>query len=585
MCAPKDFWRKKIYAELEALASASDVSLPFDEGQMAVERPPRPDLGDMAFPLFPLAKLLRKGPPQIAAELATRIGDLPEGRCQAAGPYLNVFFDRGYLAGHVLRTVLEAGDHYGTTDVLSGQKVIVEFSCPNTNKPLHLGHLRNNTLGESLSRVLKAAGAEVCKVNLINDRGVHICKSMLAYKKFGNGATPESQGIKSDHFVGDYYVKFANWAKTDPAAEEGAQNMLRQWESGDPEVLDLWKTMNGWAVDGINQTYARTGIRFDRVYYESKTYLSGRDEVLKGLEKGIFYTDDKGCVRLDLSEIGLDTKVLLRADGTSVYITQDLGTAIARHDDYPFDRMIYVVASEQEYHFKVLFHALNKLGYSWAKQLHHLSYGMVNLPEGKMKSREGTVVDADNLLQQLTDMALQEIREKEREGELENPGETAFRIALAAVHYFLLQVSPQKDMIFNPAESLSFNGNTGPYLQYMTARIFSLTARAGLSGEQPPEGWERGVSAMDSEEETELVKLLMEYPEKVSQAARELNPSLIAAQGYETARAFSRFYHEKPILGIENRDLSSARLALSLATLRVLRNALELMNIPFLEKM
>jgi arginyl-tRNA synthetase len=585
MLSPKDFWRKRIYEELKNMALAAGAEFSMDENQMAIEKPPRPDMGDMAFPLFQLAKLLRKGPPQIAQELAGKIASGREGSVRNEGPYLNVRFGREYLVEYVLGSVFSEGEGYGRTDTLAGQKIIVEFSCPNTNKPLHLGHLRNNTLGESLSRVLKAAGAEVCKVNLINDRGVHICKSMLAYKKFGNGSTPESAGRKSDHFVGDWYVRYSGWAKEDSAAETEAQAMLLEWENGSPEVLDLWKTMNGWAVDGINETYDKTGISFDRVYYESQTYLSGREEVLKGLEKGIFYKDDKGGIRLDLSDIGLDTKVLLRADGTSVYITQDLGTAIARHCDWPFDRMIYVVASEQEYHFKVLFHALKRLGYPWAAQLHHLSYGMVNLPEGKMKSREGTVVDADNLLAQLTEMALREIREKEREGELTDPEGTAFKIALAAVHYFLLQVSPQKDMIFNPRESLSFNGDTGPYLQYMTARISSLVAKVGLSGATPHPDWKKGLASLDSDEESELVQLLMEYPEKIRQAAGDLNPSVVAAHCHDMARAFSRFYHEKPVLGIENKELSAARLALAQATLQVLRNALDLLNIPFLEKM
>ena len=510
----------------------------------------------------------------IAGLVADALGELKSGSVKTAGPYLNAFLDRGAVAADLLKDVESKAEKYGESDLLSGQKIMVEFSCPNTNKPLHLGHLRNDAIGESVSRILSAAGAEVKKVNLINNRGVHICKSMLAYQKFGEGKTPESSGIKGDHLVGEFYVKFNQWSKEDDTAEAQAQEMLRQWENGDEEVRKLWETMNGWTIDGINETYKNTGISFDTYYYESETYLSGRDEVLKGLESGAFYKDEDGSIRLDLSDIKMDTKVMLRSDGTSVYMTQDLGTAIARHEDYPFDRLIYVVGAEQEYHFKVLFHALKKLGYSWADMLYHLSYGMVNLPEGKMKSREGTVVDADDILAKLTEMAKEEIIAKDRAEAVGDVDETGGKIALAALHYFLLQVSPYKDMIFNPKESLSFNGNTGPYLQYMSARICSMLEKYQARSAEF-EGAKVDSKLLDSDAEWELIKLVSSYPSQINQAASELNPSIIAVHLYDTAKAFSRFYHDCPILGSGDKNLTCSRVALTKAVLQVLENGIQ----------
>ncbi len=584
MDSVKSQWIKIIAAGLLEAAGEKGLTLENIEDKIVVERPPRSEMGDLAFPMFPFAKDFRMAPPAIAALAAQALGTPSEGEVKTAGPYLNVFLNRTSVTRELLNEVEKAGDAYGASDMLKGQKVMVEFSCPNTNKPLHLGHLRNDAIGESISRILKAAGADVKKVNLINNRGVHICKSMLAYQKFGEGKTPESTGIKGDHLVGDFYVKFNQWSKEDSTAEEQAQEMLRQWEKGDPQINELWETMNRWTIDGIRETYEKTGISFDTYYYESDTYLSGRDEVLKGLEQGVFYKDEDGSIRLDLSDIGMDTKVMLRSDGTSVYMTQDLGTAIARHKDFPFDRLIYVVGAEQEYHFKVLFHALKKLGYSWADMLYHLSYGMVNLPEGKMKSREGTVVDADDLLADLTKMAKDEIIAKEREEAVGDADETAGKIALAALHYFLLQVSPYKDMIFNPRESLSFNGNTGPYLQYMSARINSMLEKYQERKEEFA-GAELDYSLLNSEAEWELIKLISAYPSQVRQAASELNPSIVAAHLYDTAKAFSRFYHDCPILGSGDKNLTRSRVALSEAVLQILKNGFELVNIPFLSKM
>lgn len=575
-------WKKIIAASLEKAASAAGVELKDALDKIVIETPPKPELGDLAFPMFPFARDFRKAPPAIAAEVAASLDGNAPGDAKPAGPYVNVFINRQVLFSDVISSVASAGDSYGRTGSLAGKKVMIEFSSPNTNKPLHLGHLRNDILGESTARILEAAGADVMKVNLINNRGVHICKSMLAYSKFGNGETPEKTGKKGDHFVGDYYVRYNNWAKEDTTADSQAQEMLRKWEEGDGETRKLWETMNKWTLDGINETYSRTDISFDRFYFESETYLSGKDVVLKGLEEGHFYKDDDGSIRLDLSDIGLDTKVLLRSDGTSVYVTQDLGTAIARHKDFPFDRLIYVVGNEQEYHFKVLFHAFKKLGFDWADQLYHLSYGMVNLPEGKMKSREGTVVDADDLLAQLEELVVEEIRSKGREDELDDVEDTAHAIALGALNYFLLHISPLKDMVFNPKESLSFNGNTGPYMQYMGARISSMLRKFEegdySAGTFRPE-------LLGSNEEWELVKLIGAFPGAVNQAAEELNPSIVAGYAYDLSRSFSRFYHENPILNNEDMDLIVTRIELAKAVLQVLRNAFALINIRFLEKM
>ncbi|MDR1839910.1 MAG: arginine--tRNA ligase, partial [Treponema sp.] len=478
----KEPWKERIAETLTALLKEANLGAEsVNPDQLIAETPPNPQMGDIGFPMFSFAKTLRKGPPQIAQMAAEKIVRLPPvkdagGTARAQGPYLNIRLDRPSVAKAVLEEVFknpgaDSGFPFGSNGSLAGKKVTVEFSSPNTNKPLHLGHLRNDVLGESVSRILAACGAQVRKVCIINDRGIHICKSMLAYKEQGQGKTPQSEGIKSDRFVGDFYVCFSKAlkAEVEELVQKGikkeeaeaqalitgrAQELLRKWEAGDPETVELWKKMNAWAIQGMKETYERTGVSFDKYYFESETYMLGKDEVLKGLEKGIFFRQEDGAVAVNLSSENLDKKILLRSDGTSIYITQDFGTAIHRHEDWPFDQMIYVVGSEQQYHFKVLFILLDKLGYPWAKNLYHLSYGMVNLPEGKMKSREGTVVDADDLIDSLRDMALAEIREKEREEEVGSPVEVAEKIALAALHYFLLQPSAVKDMLFDPKESL-----------------------------------------------------------------------------------------------------------------------------------
>ena len=565
-----------------------------------LENPPKPEMGDIGAPVFPFAKVFRLAPPVIAQEAVKLLPKTEIGEFSAQGPYINVKLNKENAALDILNTILLQGESYGSvlkngkSDV-TGRRVMVEYSSPNTNKPLHLGHLRNDALGESVSRILKKAGAQVYRVNIINNRGIHICKSMLAYKLFHESAgdTPEKLGMKGDHFVGQCYVEFDKYAKEHPEALAQAEEMLVKWEAGDSEVRSLWQKMNDWTLNGVQETYRRTGVGFEKLYFESDTYLKGKEEIQRGLEKGIFFKAEDGSVRIDVtSVVGKDkdgedhTKVLLRKDGTSVYITQDIGTAISRHNDWAFNQLVYVVASEQNYHFKILFHILQKLGYDWANKLYHLSYGLVNLPSGRMKSREGTVVDADDLLDSLHEEALKAIQEKGRDEILDSPDEVAEKVALAALHYYLLQVNPVKDMLFNPEESLSFNGDTGPYLQYMGARISSIIHKAqekGIEQSSSPDD----LALLTHTSEWALIKALSRYPEVVFKAAEELDPSVMASYLYELCRAFSAFYRDCPILSLseENISLAKARLCLSNCTLTVLKDAMNLVLVPFLEKM
>jgi len=574
-------WTAKLRAALEAEAAESGVDL--TSAEISAETPPK-EMGDLAFPMFPFAKVFRRSPAAIAESVAARLAADEGGEAGANGPYVNVRFPRAAMSASVLAGCLAAGEAYGRNSIYADERITIEFSSPNTNKPLHLGHLRNDALGASVSNILAACGARVRRVNLINDRGIHICKSMLAYQKFGHGETPESAGVKGDRLVGDYYVKYNEWAKSDPTAEEQAREMLRAWEAGQEEVVSLWKTMNSWVLAGHAETYAATGIEFDAVYRESETYTSGKAQIMRGLEEGRFYREDDGSVWIDLEPINLDRKILLRSDGTSVYVTQDIGTVLARYADWPFDRLIYVVASEQDYHFRVLFYVLEQLGYEWAPNLHHLSYGMVNLPEGKMKSREGTVVDADDLVAELRALAVSEIREKDREEAVGDVHATAHAISIGALHYFLLQVSPVKDMVFDPRESLSFTGNTGPYLQYTCARINSMARKAAERGVRPdPAAIDASVLAADAE--WQLVRLIDRYPAVVEQAGRGYAPSLVATYLYEVAKTFSTYYHDYPILNAEDPAVRDARYVLAGAVLQVLRNGLDLLNVPYLEAM
>ena len=600
---------KKLLADaVNEIIEEKNLDAPKTEAEkIVVQDSPNPEMGDIGSPMFMFAKSLHLAPQAIAQEAASKAaGKSSIGEVLAVGPYVNLKMDKTGETAKILKNIETQGENYGTLNAdgnapLAGHKIMIEFSAPNTNKPLHLGHLRNDALGESVSRILKKAGAEVFKVDLINNRGIHICKSMLAYKLFheAKGDTPEKLGMKGDHFVGQCYVEFDKYLKGDakngvPAHQEAmqqAEEMLIKWEQGDEETHKLWKMMNDWTIDGLKETYARTGVGFDKYYYESETYLKGKDEIQKGLEKGVFFKADDGSVRVDVTEAvgkGKDgedhEKVLLRKDGTSVYITQDIGTAIYRHNDWPFNELIYVVASEQIFHFKVLFYILKKLGFDWAKKLYHLSYGLVNLPNGRMKSREGTVVDADDLIDSLHADALKAIQERGREDDVGNADDVAEKVALSALHYYLLQVSPVKDMIFNPAESLSFNGNTGPYLQYMGARISSILRKAEEEGAKPSSP-EEAAKLLKAAEEWELVKYLGEYPATVQKSAENKDPSVMTGYIYETAKLFSKFYQNCPIMSAESSELKSARLALAKATLRILKEAMELVLVPFLDRM
>lgn len=584
---------------------------------LSLETPPKPEMGDIGIPMFVFAKSFRMAPPQIASgvvDILKTAGNLEGvelsslGEFLAAGPYVNMKLIKSNEAFAILSRIDSEKDSYGSLNnngkkPLEGRRVMVEYSSPNTNKPLHLGHLRNDALGESVSRILKAAGAEVYKVDLINNRGVHICKSMLAYKMFheANGDTPEKLGMKGDHFVGQCYIEFDRYLKGEkdkpetahPEAAEQAEEMLVQWEKGDPEIRELWQKMNDWTLDGVKETYDRTGVSFDKFYLESETYLKGKDEILKGLEKGVFFKADDGSVRIDVTDVvgkGKDEdnheKVLLRKDGTSVYITQDIGTAISRHDDWAFNQLVYVVASEQNYHFKILFHILKKLGFEWADKLFHLSYGLVNLPSGRMKSREGTIVDADDLIDSLHASALEEIKAKGRDEDLTDADDVAEKVALAALHYYLLQATPIKDMLFNPEESLSFNGNTGPYLQYMGARISSILRKASENGiDVNAAVTSEQAALLSSEAEWELIRTLGNLPDTIAKAADNLDPSVMTAYLYDVSKLFSKFYQQCPILAAENEELKCARLQLAKATLTVMKTTMDLVLVPYLERM
>ena len=607
MADQKEVFKSIVVKAIEQYKSEKAPEAEINVDSVRVEIPPKPEMGDLGIPMFAFAKAFHSSPMVIANDVAVLMKGYAEsdsavaslGEFLAAGPYVNVKLNKANASLDILRAVINQKENYGSLNAegkkhLEGRRVMIEFSSPNTNKPLHLGHLRNDALGESVSRILKKAGAEVFKVDLINNRGVHICKSMLAYKLFheAKGETPESLGMKGDHFVGQCYVEFDRHSKEHPEALQEAEDMLIKWEAGDPEVRALWQKMNDWTLGGVKETYRRTGIEFDKFYLESETYLKGKDEILKGLEKGVFFKAEDGSIRIDVTDVvgkGKDEdnheKVLLRKDGTSVYITQDIGTAISRHDDWAFNEMIYVVASEQNYHFKILFHILKKLGFDWTDKLYHLSYGLVNLPSGRMKSREGTVVDADDLIDNLHADALKAIADRERDVELD-ADDVAEKVALSALHYYLLNVAPVKDMLFNPEESLSFNGNTGPYLQYMGARISSILRKAKEAGVEPDTS-DEALVMLNTESEWALIKDLERYPAVVARSADTMDPSIMAAYVYDVCKSFSGFYRDCPILSVEAEQpkLARARLALAECTLTVLKTAMELVLVPFVERM
>ena len=582
---------------VEAVQALYGARLPESVMQVQVTR--KDFEGDYTLVVFPLLRTSRQAP----AATAQAIGEWLAANCpeisgfNAVQGFLNLSLSNIYW-----REVLEdvAGDKNFGQLPPTGRKVMVEFSSPNTNKPLHLGHIRNNLLGASVSDLLKAAGDDVIKSTLVNDRGVHICKSMYAWEKCFDGATPQSTGIKGDHLVGDCYVAFnklmqeevnglvaagmpKEQAEKEAPCMKAVHEMLVKWEEGDPQVRALWQMMNGWVFEGFDQTYKALGISFDRTYYEHDTYLLGKELVQKGLDMGVFVKDPDGSVWCDLTADGLDRKLLLRSDGTSVYMTQDLGTAERRFAEYKLDSHVYVVGDEQNYHFQVLKLVLGKLGFSWADQIFHLSYGMVELAEGKMKSREGTVVDADDLIEKMYQEAKATSEESGKlEGIPEEEKERLFRmIGLGALKYFILKVDPKKKMLFNPKESIDFNGNTGPFIQYTHARICSILRKAGESG------FKAAVApdAVLSPKEIRLVKILSSYPQKVSEAAAAYSPALIANFAYDLAKEFNQYYHETPVLKEPDAALLSLRLALIGTLASTLRRAMGILGIELPERM
>jgi len=557
--------------------------------------------GNLTVMTFPWVKAARKAPEVVGTEIGNWLVDNEPAvaRFNVIKGFLNIVIEPTYWNG-VLQHILATPDYGIIHAAPDAPVVMVEYSSPNTNKPLHLGHLRNILLGYSLSQILAACGYRVVKTNIVNDRGIHICKSMLAWQKWGNGATPESTGKKGDHLIGDFYVLFDKHYKeelkalqekgmTEEEAEKAstlmaeARRMLVAWENNDPATRALWARMNEWVYAGFDETYKRMGVDFDKIYYESQTYLEGKEKVLEGLEKGIMYRRDDGSVWADLTADGLDHKLLLRADGTSVYMTQDIGTAKLRYQDYPISKMIYVVGNEQNYHFQVLSLLLDKLGFEWGKDLVHFSYGMVNLPNGRMKSREGTVVDADDLM---ADMVADARKVSDELGKLdgltsaeaENVAEV---VGLGALKYFLLKVDPRKNMVFNPEESIDFNGNTGPFIQYTYARIRSVLRKAAEAGFTVGEY----ATAEPGEREIALIQRLADYPAVVAEAGRSYSPALIANFAYDLVKEYNQFYHDCSILKEEDPATRSLRLALSEATASTVRSALNLLGIGVVERM
>ncbi len=555
--------------------------------------PPKVEFGDFAVECFPLAKQFRQNPARIAQAVAAEIqpSELMQ-EVKAVGPYLNFKIYNRALFGDVCAEIVQQGVRFGNVDIGQGQHLMVEYLSPNTNKPLHLGHIRNGVLGMAVSKLLETTGHTVIKANLVNDRGVHICKSMLAWLKWADGATPESTGTKGDHFVGDWYVRYAQEENKHPDLEQGIQEMLRKWESGDTETLKLWETMNNWVYDGFGETYQRLGLEFDVFYYESDTYQLGKNIIQMGLEKGVFVKAEDGAIVADLpidafgaEKDGSPKKVTaLRADGTSVYITQDLGTAQMKFEQHQLDRSIYVVGSEQNYHFQYLFKLLDMLDFEWARGCYHLSYGMVNLPEGKMKSREGTVIDADDLIEEMFQLAADEIRQRDSEGKLsdEEVQKRAFVIGLAAIKFYLLRVRPELTINFDPKESISFDGFTGPYCQYAYARCASILRRAQT---QDFASVEPDFSLLGNGEELQLIRVLIQFPEVVEEATSDLSPARICNHLFIVAQTVNQFYHKHPVLSAESAPLIKARLALINASAAIIKKALALLGIETLEEM
>ena len=581
------------------------------EKMMQMQKTKKEFEGHLTLVVFPFLKMSRKGPEQTAQE----IGEYLKANEPAVAAF-NVI--KGFLNLTIasatwieLLNEIQADEQYGLVKATeTSPLVMIEYSSPNTNKPLHLGHVRNNLLGNALANIVAANGNKVVKTNIVNDRGIHICKSMLAWKKYGNGETPETSGKKGDHLVGDYYVSFDKHYKAElaelmtgftaqgmsddeakakaeaasPLMQE-AREMLVKWEAGDPEVRGLWEMMNNWVYAGFDETYKKMGVSFDKIYYESNTYLEGKEKVMEGLEKGFFFKKEDGSVWADLTAEGLDHKLLLRGDGTSVYMTQDIGTAKLRFADYPIDKMIYVVGNEQNYHFQVLSILLDKLGFEWGKSLVHFSYGMVELPEGKMKSREGTVVDADDLMEEMISTAKETSQELGKLDGLtqEEADDIARIVGLGALKYFILKVDARKNMTFNPKESIDFNGNTGPFIQYTYARIQSVLRKAAESGIVIPEQIPSGIEL--SEKEEGLIQMVADFAAVVKQAGEDYSPSIIANYTYDLVKEYNQFYHDFSILREENEAVKVFRIALSANVAKVVRLGMNLLGIEVPSRM
>ena len=568
----------------------------------------RPEFeGDITLVVFPFVKAAHKAPAQVAMEIGETLkGELVE-KYNAVQGFLNLSIAQTYWLAQ-LQTIADT-ENYGqqtrTKEDGSQPLMMVEYSSPNTNKPLHLGHVRNNLLGYSIAKIQEANGWKVVKTNIVNDRGIHICKSMLAWLKFGNGETPESSGKKGDHLIGDYYVRFdveykkqikdlmaqgmdEETAKKEAPLIKEAQAMLLKWEQGDPEVRALWQKMNSWVYAGFDETYKQMGVGFDKIYYESNTYLEGKKEVERGLQEGLFYRREDGSVWADLTQNGLDEKLLLRSDGTSVYMTQDIGTAKLRFQDYPIDKMVYVVGNEQEYHFKVLSILLDRLGFPFGKELVHFSYGMVELPNGKMKSREGTVVDADDLMAQMIDDAREISKDKVNtlpDITADEANEIARIVGLGALKYFILKVDPRKNMLFNPAESIDFNGNTGPFIQYTYARIRSVLRKAEAEKVESNLQIYPFTNLQIAPKELSLIRCLADYPAVVRQAGNDFSPAVIANYAYALACDFNSFYHDYSILNEPDAAVRAMRLTLSATVAKVIRSAMALLGIEVPDRM
>lgn len=574
-----------------------------DKKQIQLQKTGKDFTGDITLVVFPFLRFSKKKPEETGIEIGNYLQENVEeiSGFNTIKGFLNLVLDKKYWIG-VFRDMITDPDFGLKKPGSENKTVLVEFSSPNSNKPLHLGHIRNNLIGYSLSKIFEANGYRVKKVNIVNDRGIHICKSMLAWQKWGRGTTPETAGKKGDKLVGDFYVKFEKEYKkqvqsliaegtdkdkavrTAPLIKE-AQEMLRRWEDGDKVVVDLWNRMNGWVYKGFDKTYKALGVSFDKIYYESDTYITGREIVLRVLEKGFLFKKEDGSVWIDLSKEGLDEKVLLRSDGTAVYMTQDIGTACQRYDDFKFFRQIYVVGNEQNYHFQVLVLLLDKIGYKWAKDIYHLSYGMVELPEGKMKSREGKVVDADDLISEMIDTARdmsEELGKLDTYSEKQK-GEIFRIIGLGALKYFILKVDPKKNMTFNPRESIDFNGNTGPFIQYTYARIKSVLRKAAENNIEIQNETNTGFEP--NEKEIELIKILAGFPKVVQDAAVQMTPAVIANYCYELTKEFNQFYHDFSILSVDDDETKNFRIQLSEVTGRVIEKSMELLGIDVPERM